>query len=66
MNGAMTEREVSAFNRHLFVDSGARGGEETLALLDFIFGDDGYITPATEKIPKAAHTLLNHEAERPL
>ncbi len=66
MNGAMNEREVSAFNRHLFVDSGARGDEETLALLAFIFGDDGYVTPATEKIPKAVHTLLDHEAERTL
>jgi hypothetical protein len=64
MNGAMTEREVSAFNRHLFVASGARDDEETLALLDFIFGDDGYITPSTEKIPKAVHTLFNQEADR--
>ncbi len=66
MNGAMTEREVSAFNRHLFVEADARGDEESLALLDLIFGDDGYITPATGKIPKVAHTLLNHEAERSL
>ena len=53
MNEAMTEREVSAFNRHLFVKSASTSNDESLEFLDFIFGDDGYVTPTTEKIPKA-------------
>jgi hypothetical protein len=65
MHGTMTEREVSAFNRHLFVESGESTGrtrEESLALLSFIFGNDGYITPATQQIPKAAHRSINSQA----
>jgi radical SAM superfamily enzyme YgiQ (UPF0313 family) len=53
MHGAMTEREVSAFNRHLFVDSSMRSDKESLDLLDILFRDDDYSTPAIERVPRA-------------
>lgn len=54
MRADMTEGELSAFNRHLFVDPEAvrAAGNDPQALLDFIFRDDGYVTPSTERIPR--------------
>lgn len=55
MRPEMTERELSGFNRQLFVDP-----EETVAeghtageYLALIFGGDGYVTPTTDRIPQA-------------
>src|SRR5690606_30989801 len=49
MRADMTERELSAFNRHLFVDPDVvrSAGNDPQELLDFIFRDDGYVTPTT-------------------
>jgi anaerobic magnesium-protoporphyrin IX monomethyl ester cyclase len=53
MRPDMSERELSAFNRQLFVDPVAvrQAGHDPGEFLDIVFGDDGYVTPATDRIP---------------
>jgi anaerobic magnesium-protoporphyrin IX monomethyl ester cyclase len=50
MHGGMSEREVSAFNRHLFVDGSLPEDQDPLEFLSFVFGDDAYETSVPEKI----------------
>ncbi len=52
MHGAMTEREVSAFNRQLFVDAGylRSAGHEPAEFLSLLYRSDDYVTPATGRI----------------
>lgn len=64
MSAAMTEREVSAFNRHLFVESPPGNDDEALALLGFIFGKDSYVTPATEQVPQVIQRTANGKVEK--
>jgi len=54
MRADMTERELSAFNRHTFVDPDVvrEAGNDPQEFLDFIFRDDGYVTPSTDRIPQ--------------
>ncbi len=54
MRADMTERELSMFNRHLFVDVDdlRQAGQDPEELLDFLFRDDAYVTPTTNRIPQ--------------
>jgi hypothetical protein len=51
----MNERELSGFNRQLFVDlADVRAtGHDPAAFLALIYGSDGYTTPVTARIPTA-------------
>jgi hypothetical protein len=53
MREDMTERELSAFNRHIFVDPEAvlRAGRDPYEFIKIVFSDDEYVTPATKRIP---------------
>ncbi|HET8662497.1 MAG TPA: radical SAM protein [Micromonosporaceae bacterium] len=55
MRPDMTERELSAFNRQLFVDPAEvlAAGHQPMDFLRLVFGGDGYITPVGERIPLA-------------
>jgi anaerobic magnesium-protoporphyrin IX monomethyl ester cyclase len=55
MHAGMSERELSAFNRQTFVepDKVLATGHTPAAYLDLIYGRDGYVTPATTRIPTA-------------
>lgn len=53
MHADMTEQEVSRFNRQLQIDALDMSSAERKELMAIIFGDDGYTTPATERIPAA-------------
>ena len=60
MRADMSERELSMFNRHLFVESDelVHAGQDPQALLDFVFRDDSYATPTIERIPR--RTAIDH------
>lgn len=60
MRADMTEREVSAFNRQLFVDHDEvrRAGYEPREFLLLLFGGDDYVTPATERIPQVKKPVV--------
>ncbi len=55
MRPDMTEREMSAFNRQLFVDEDRlrAEGHDPADFLRIVFGGDDYLTPATERIGRA-------------
>ncbi len=52
MRADMTEREMSAFNRQLFVDPDEirATGHDPVEFLELLFGADPYVTPATERV----------------
>jgi radical SAM superfamily enzyme YgiQ (UPF0313 family) len=54
MRADMTERELSMFNRHLFVepDEVLETGQDPQDLLNFVFRDDSYMTPTIDRIPR--------------
>ncbi|HEU5160821.1 MAG TPA: radical SAM protein [Streptosporangiaceae bacterium] len=54
MRDDMTERQLSGFNRHLFVDEERvrLAGFEPAEFLELLFGADDYVTPATARIPR--------------
>jgi anaerobic magnesium-protoporphyrin IX monomethyl ester cyclase len=56
MHAGMSERELSAFNRQIPVDpeQAHAGGYAASDYLNLIFADDGYITPATERVTSVA------------
>jgi hypothetical protein len=56
MREDMTEREMSAFNRQLFVDENEirRGGREPSEYLAVLYGGDDYVTPATGRVDQVA------------
>ncbi|MGW1059905.1 B12-binding domain-containing radical SAM protein [Micromonospora rubida] len=58
MRGDMTEREISAFNRQTFVDVEGmrRAGYDPRDFLELLFSADGYVTPATDRVPQAIGT----------
>ncbi|MGK5627804.1 B12-binding domain-containing radical SAM protein [Streptomyces sp. URMC 123] len=56
MRPEMSERELSGFNRQLFVDPEevrATTGYEPREFLELLYRGDDYLTPATERIPTA-------------
>jgi anaerobic magnesium-protoporphyrin IX monomethyl ester cyclase len=54
MHSHMTEREMSSFNRQLFVDEGEirRKGYDPADFLQLLYADDGYTTPAPALVSK--------------
>jgi radical SAM superfamily enzyme YgiQ (UPF0313 family) len=56
MRPDMTEQQLSAFNRQLFVDAAAvaADGHDPAEFLAFVFGADSYTTPAPERVLQAS------------
>jgi anaerobic magnesium-protoporphyrin IX monomethyl ester cyclase len=60
MRPDMTEREVSAFNRQLFVDSEEirAAGHDPMEFLELLFGGDAYVTPATARVGQVTEAAV--------
>ncbi|MFE4924871.1 B12-binding domain-containing radical SAM protein [Streptomyces sp. NPDC056661] len=56
MRADMTEREISAFNRQLFVDPAEirAAGLDPMEFLALLFKGDDYVTPATDRVGQVA------------